>query len=147
IMRGLLVSFVSYAAFVSIDFGVLVIASFPPSEKDEFVNPFGFFAIFFLGLLFVGWLIAFAGALAGWLLLTISRRSTLKQRLLQGSRASGRTLRTWNAVGMALLLVSALPPFSALRASRNAELRERRNIGLISSASNGDISSVRSLLD
>jgi hypothetical protein len=145
-MRGLVVAFSSYTVFILMFFGVVSIAYIPGEDNGRSVDPFAPVAVFFYGLVFVGWLIAIAGSLAGWLLFRISRREALSDKLSQIARVSKQAVKRWNAVGVALLIGGSLPALAILRASHNAELKERMNIELISAASHGETSRVQKLL-
>jgi len=144
--RGLLVAFVSYAALTVL---VSIVITFPGGGSKELVNPVAALPVFGFGLVFVGWLVALAGGMAGWLLFRISR--SLEQQLsgesLEIHGLKRRTSKVTNVTGLVLLLASTLPAGVSLRASHQAEMREKRNDELIAAASRGDVAAVRQLLE
>ena len=144
---GLLVAFASYATFISIDFIVAALSMSPPHEGEEYVNPLGVLMLFLAGLLYVGWLIALAGGLAGWLLFMISRNRAIRKWLLRESLLRRRSEKVAHVVVLLLLVVSVVPPYVSMRRSRNAELRERKNTALLAAASHGDVSEVQRLIN
>src|SRR5436190_6838814 len=149
IKRGLQVAFASYVTLIALVYIVLTIANYPPRGSENLVNPLGALSLFAIGLLYVGWLIALAGSIAGWLLFRISPslEYLLSGDSLQSHRLKGRTSRVAAVTGLLLILASIMPPWVSMRASRKAELRETRNNELIAAASDGDVTAVRRLLD
>jgi hypothetical protein len=148
IKRGLQVAFGSYVTLMALVAIVMTIANFPPRGSENFVNPLGVLPLFGIGLLFVGWLVALAGSIAGWLLFRISPSlEYLLSDSLKSYGLKGRTSRLAALTGLLLLLASIIPPCVSMRASRKAELRERRNNELSAAASRGDVTALRGLLD
>jgi len=145
-IRGLEVAFGSYVVFILLFYSVVTLANIPREGNGQSVDLSAPVAVFFYGLVFVGWLIVLAGAWAGWLLFRMSRKEAWREKLSRRLRVSRQNVRKWNAVGVALLFGSSLPGFVALRAGRREEAKERMNMELMSATRDGDISRVRNLV-
>ncbi len=104
-MRGISVALLSYLLFMAFYFGTVALAGVLPNQNQSLKGfPYWFLAIFALGLVFVGWLIIIAGAIAGPLLADLATSSHFGKELSSRPRVSTRQARTWAVLAAFLFL-------------------------------------------
>jgi hypothetical protein len=142
--RGLLVALNSYLIFV-----LMFVAIAGLSSGDAwFINLlYGAITLFFYGALFVGWIIAIAGALSGWSLYHLSRRDTLEPTLIGSRRINKQTLKKWSLMAVLIFLASSIPCVLSLRADARVKEKEKRDMELMVAVSAGDAARVKSLIE
>ena len=147
VKRGLGVAFSSYAVFVLLIFGVTLGAHIAVGDDTLGTNVLAPFAVFFVGLIFVGIPIALAGGLGGWLLFRYSRQPNISARIADSPRLSSKETRIMRATVITALILSCSPAFFSMRHSNQAKLQERMDLDLIVAASDGIPARAQELLN
>jgi hypothetical protein len=122
VKQGLWVAFSSYTVFVLLIFGVTLGANIAVGDNTHDINFLAPFALFFVGLVFVGIPIARAGGLGGWLLFRFSRQPSMSARIAASPRLSNKKTRIFRATAITALIVSCSPAFFSMRQSNLAKL-------------------------
>jgi len=104
-LRGISVALLSYLLFMAFYFGTVALASVLQNQQQSPTGFLGwFFVIFAFGLVYVGWLIVIAGAIAGPLLADLATSSHFGKELNRSPRVSKRKARTWVVLAAFLFL-------------------------------------------
>ena len=104
-IRGISLALLSYLLFMAFYFGTVALASVLPNQNQSLKEfPVWFFLIFVLGLVYVGWLIVIAGAIAGPLLADLATSSRFGKELRSSPRVSTRQARIWAGLAAFLFL-------------------------------------------
>ena len=108
-IRGISVALLSYLLFMAFYAGAVMLGNLLPNQ-DQALNefPYWWFEMFVVGLVFVGWLIVIAGAIAGPTLKDTATSTRLGKALCAGARVSRRRAIWWTLVAAVMFLSNYL---------------------------------------